>query len=905
MKSHVIQPFSGDVLTGKGQTLKYIEDPEQVRQTEALCDTLYQRCSELMSKPSTGPNLMVLLEFVQTALQDMKDGKDYIQETNDDPIYFFTTSPMNDLKAPIAGSETARDDGELLEYTSRQLPVYLMVQHGLDVHRKIRDFRERIDPTDTEAFDTAKESLKRTLDEYEKTALRLLHDVESPSHAKVRDRILQKDSWNVDILGVRGYNGSILPLIRDYKEGLSLGIDPALLPQYSLMKRAYGQLDEAVAALRGKNEDGRYNEMLESADNFKTAFQSLMANEDPSKSEELMEGVCRAMNELFDNAGDTFKAHKNNLTLEEMNAITLLRSTDQKYLESKSSFNTFRHITETVEKHYEKRRQLKEAAPGSLLRERQKALSGQAFQDDRWITSTRQKQNVANLHYLEMNWFYFRKHKNSIEANTYDNAFQDKHLFTEKFGAFYPRLVLRFPDLANPDVKDKVSVLSSAAGHYIDTLEEIVRKASENLIETRHFVKNGKLLTDRKAIGELMDPDNSKNPLYAYWQYIKDAREDLKKAASVEEVQETTRHLTESFQKAQEHHRTYGDPDAAAAIKVQMDDALGELKLFAGPSDYGKYFTRRVEALGTNCREEQEAIKACERLFYYCQHLHDPRNRKHMPIEDDDVPKLQKMADIALDLSRTVNALQEHKVKNGRQYYLPTAIDPNGEKINSFLETYNSLSPVARDYLGNFMRERDAAASTALDDIEDPFKNNYIGEDDLRLVSEENIDRFRKLALEAADAKSRFFDHQEFLDYRAALQAVSDYAETVKNNPGSTEVNLHMAELMRNAGQAAQTYLSEKGEGKRSSEVGNIRYNNAYAAFYLTSPKEATQMAQEAKNLHVSAERAKGRQAREHLSLEALMKEEFGNLDRTYKKSAHGQGYEKVAPAPEKKGKKK
>ena len=110
---------------------------------------------------------------------------------------------------------------------------------------------------------------------------------------------------------------------------------------------------------------------------------------------------------------------------------------------------------------------------------------------------------------------------------------------------------------------------------------------------------------------------------------------------------------------------------------------------------------------------------------------------------------------------------------------------------------------------------------------------------------------------------------------------------------------------MRNAGQAAQTYLSEKGEGKRSSEVGNIRYNNAYAAFYLTSPKEATQMAQDAKNLHISAERTKGKQAREHLSLEALMKEEFGNLDRTYKKSAHGQGYEKVAPAPEKKGKKK
>ena len=36
-----------------------------------------------------------------------------------------------------------------------------------------------------------------------------------------------------------------------------------------------------------------------------------------------------------------------------------------------------------------------------------------------------------------------------------------------------------------------------------------------------------------------------------------------------------------------------------------------------------------------------------------------------------------------------------------------------------------------------------------------------------------------------------------------------------------------------------------------------------------------------------------------------LRQEEFGNLDRTYKKSANGQGYEKVKPTPEKHGKKK
>ena len=36
-----------------------------------------------------------------------------------------------------------------------------MVQDGLDVHRKIRDFRERIDPTDRDAFEIARKSLER------------------------------------------------------------------------------------------------------------------------------------------------------------------------------------------------------------------------------------------------------------------------------------------------------------------------------------------------------------------------------------------------------------------------------------------------------------------------------------------------------------------------------------------------------------------------------------------------------------------------------------------------------------------------------------------------------------------------------------------------------------------------
>ena len=40
-----------------------------------------------------------------------------------------------------------------------------MVQDGLDVHRKIRDFRERIDPTDRDAFEIARQSLEKTLDD--------------------------------------------------------------------------------------------------------------------------------------------------------------------------------------------------------------------------------------------------------------------------------------------------------------------------------------------------------------------------------------------------------------------------------------------------------------------------------------------------------------------------------------------------------------------------------------------------------------------------------------------------------------------------------------------------------------------------------------------------------------------
>lgn len=83
---------------------------------------------------------------------------------------------------------------------------------------------------------------------------------------------------------------------------------------------------------------------------------------------------------------------------------------------------------------------------------------------------------------------------------------------------------------------------------------------------------------------------------------------------------------------------------------------------------------------------------------------------------------------------------------------------------------------------------------------------------------------------------------------------LSRYAEEFNKNPGSTEKMFHMVELMRAAGRAAEGYL--------------------------TAPKEATTLAQEAQNLHVSA-------------------------DRTYKKTADNQGHEKVQPAPEKKGKKK
>ena len=906
-----LPPHCADSLTKKGSKLIYIEDDAEISKADALCKTIIKRCAELKTKPSTGPNTTALLDYIQGSLEDMMDGRDVSQERSDDPLYLYAGHTMTDLNPPVAGSENAEAGVELMEMATYRFPLNRMLQYGLDVHRKIRDFRERIDPTDQEACDTAKESLRRTLDEYEEVTLRLLRDTDSPSHAKERDLILQQNTWKLDILGDRGFRHTILPLIRDYKEGLSLGIDPALLPQYALMKQAVRQLDEPVKTLRKENKDGRYNKVLKSAEQFRTAFQSLMTNKDPARTEKLMEGVCSAMNELYDSAGEVFKAHKKELTDNLINAITGLRGTDLKYLEGKSAFNTFRHITKTVEDHYEKRHQLENAPRTSYLREKRSILSGLALQDDKWVSSDRQDHTMANLLYLDKK-YYGQKHEQSIEGGVYDSVFRDEHLFKEDFSFYYPRLANRFPDLANPDIgdKDKVSVLRSAAGHYLDILEEIVRRTSEKMIETRHFVINGKLLTDKKKIAELVAPDNaSNNPLYPYWEYIKDARAGLKNAESIQEIGETTRNLTDSFKFIQKHQLTHGDPDIAAAIKVQMDHDVGELKIFAGPPDYDEFFRRRVKAIGTHCREENQAREAVQRLCDLTRNWLDPASRKDIPLTEEDLPKVRAMADIAAKLKQAVEQQNGNTVNIGNRNYfhtaidLPTEEDPNG-KIGRFLENYNSLSPQMKTYCGNSFREADERRSMQAENV-DPIKNHYFGEDELRLVSPENVDRFCKLFMEANEARSRLFDHQEFRNYRDSLQAVYDYAETVKQNPGSTAVIFHMAQLMRNAGSAAEAYLLEKGVGKRSSETGNIRYNNAYAALYLTAPEQATGLAQAAKNLHVSADRTKDRQKREYLSLESLMREEFGRLDRTYKKSENGPGYEKVQPAPEKRGKKK
>ena len=897
-----IKPHSGDILTGNGKRIQNIEDPDQIRKIDALVNNLDQRCAELKAKPSTGPNFTVLLDFVQNAIRDMKAGKDFYQELNDDPIFHFTMGAMNDLNSPAPGKEDTNFKRELLEASSDNFPFYLMTQHGLDVHRKIRDFRERIDPTDKETSDAARESLGKTLDEYEKTTLDLLRKAEEPSYGGNRRRILRGGAADADILGNRGYNFTILPLIRDYKEGLAAGMDPALLPQYSLMKRARGQLDNALATLRSNNADGRYNEVLVSARQFDIAFSNLRTSTDPAKSEERMKAVCRAMNELFDKAGAAFQAHRNELTENEKNAVTLLRGTDQLYLESHVTFNTFRHITDTVEQYYEKRHQLEDAAPNSDLRERQNELSGQALQEDQQITAARQRQRAVFARYNDDEVIYGNIRNTSITGGVYDGAIQDGRLFTADYKKYYPRLVRRFPDLANPGItnKDKISVLRSAAGQYVDVLEETVRKTAENLIATRHFVKNGKLLTDETKIAKLMDPGNAENPLFLYWQYIKEARAGLKNAESVKDIQKTARQLTDNFETIQKHNRIKGDPDIAAAIKVQLDDAVCEAKVFAGLSDYSGYFKSRVEAIGNNCREIGQSKDLVFRLYF----LLDGEDKNKIRMSENDKQKWAEMVDLASQMAASQSELSKNPITIGDRQYLPTAIDPDGSKVKDFIKAFNALSPEAQDFCGNLMREADVNKSLQ-PDRDEPFKNNFIGEDDLRLASKENVDRFCKLALEANEARSIFFDHQEFKDYRESLQAVSRYAEEFNKNPGSTEKMFHMVELMRTAGRAAEGYLTAKGEGKRSSEVGNIRYNNAYAAFYLTAPKEATTLAQEAQNLHVSADRTKDKQKREHLSLEALMREEFGKLDRTYKKTANNQGYEKVHPAPEKKGKNK
>ena len=895
-----IKPHSGDDLTRNGQRIQNIEDPAMIGKLDAFFEKLNQRCAELKSKPSTGPSFSVLLDFVQTAIRDMKDGKDFYQELHDDPVLNFTTSAMNDLLSPRPNAQNPDLDRELLEAASDRFPFYLMTQHALDVHRKIRDFRERIDPTDQAASEAARESLKKTLDEYEETTLQILQRAESPLYESSRKRVIQPGSEANDILGARGYNFTILPLLQDYKEGLSVGVDPALLPQYSLMKRARGQLDNALATLRRQNADGRYNEVLVSARQFDIAFSNLRANADPAKNEEQMKAVCSAMNELFDKAGAAFQAHKNDLTPEETIAITNLRGTDQSYLQSHDTFNTFRHITGTVEQYYEDRHQLESAAPNSDLRERRTDLSRMALREDQEITSARQKQRAAFARYNDEKTFYNFDHDNSITGGIYGSAFQDKYLFTKDYEKYFPRLVRRFPDLANPEAADKVSVLRSAAGQYVDVLEETVRKTAENLIATRHFVKNGKLLTDKKEIAALMDPGNARNPLFLYWQYIKEARAGLKDAESVKDIQKTARQLTDNFETIQKHHQIKGDPDIAAAIKARLDHSVNECKVFAGPSDYAKYFRNRVEAIGKYCREKTQSLETVHRLQALL--VGDGSDNLHLSTEDRQ--KWDAMAGIVNELNASAAVKMENLITIGDRQYLSTALDPDGSKVELFLKNFDALSPDTKYLIGDAIRQIDAKKSVD-PAIDDRFKNNYTGEDDLRLASAENVDRFCKLALEANEAKSFLFDHQEFKDYRASLQAVSSYAEELNTAPNSTEKMFHMAELMRAAGRAAEAYLTAKGEGKRSSEVGNIRYNNAYAAFYLTAPKEATTLAQEAENLHVSAARAKDKQTREHLSLETLMREEFGKLDRTYKKQADGQGYEKVRPAPEKKGMKK
>ena len=887
-EDYKLQPYTGDTLTKVGQFNKVITTEDTKKKLDKICEKFYQCCSELKLKSSTGPTFTAVLDIAQYAIMDMMNGRNFMEEMVNDPILAFAYTALTNLKSPAAGQENTVREREEMEYYSDRYPLYLMVQYSLDVHRKIRDFRDRIDPTDHETSEKVKASLLKTLEDYEKTTLSLLEKTRDNAFKDDLRRTFQANTWNLDVLGARGYQALILERIRSYKEALQNGIDPALLPQYSMMKKASVQVKDAVNLLSKNNADKRYNEVIEIAGTFSKAFENLRSNKDSAKSEQLMKAVCEIMNELSEAAGKVFK---DDLPENQREAIRGLRTSDQSDLVR--SFVPFSYIGKTVNQYYKVLHNRKELPKrGDIEKQRKrdqlKDISGNVLKDEQYFTSERRKKRAAFGRYNDMATYFKRKHEYSITGGIYDGAFKHESLFTPDFKKYFPRLVRRFPDLANPEVTDRVSALRPAAAQYVDILEEIVRKASDKLIATRHFVRNGKLLTDKTEIARLMERNGEQNPLRSYWFNIDQARAGLKDAQSVEDIQEIVRNLSNNFRDLQDDNRTKKDPDAAAAMKVALDDAVGEFKAFAGLSDYSSYFRNRVEVIGKYCRERDESLSAVDRLVSLFQVPGNQGNGNQYPLGAGDDQKMRELAQLATELKTSCQQLSQDEIEIGGRHYLPGPIDPDGRKVSHFLNVYDSLSPVLRDFFGNKMRELDMKASHD-ENTTDSIRNSFTNEGDLCLVSAENVERFCKLAREAGDATSFLFDHQVFVDYRNSLQAVSAYAATLKEAPLSTERMLHMAELMREAGRCAQTYLLAKGDNKRSTKVGNIRYNNAYAALYLTDPKEATRLAQKAKNLYVKADRTKDRREREHYSIEALMREEFGNLDRIYRNPAAGQ----------------
>ena len=883
--------YSYDPSAGTGVETHYLEEPELVREADDALAALISRCREAKNKTTAGPSLTALLNLTESIAAGMQQEQDVLKEMTEDPLYSFALNSVFHLVSPNPGAKNRSRTQGNIDLAAEQLPVYRMAEYGLDVRRKIRNFRDMINPLNPEDVETAKKDLRKTLDEYEAFANNLVENasLNDPLMKNLWKHVLPNGEQQNAILGENGYAATILPVIRAYKEGLDAGVDPALLPQYYQMKQALAQMDDAGKTLQGANAAGRYDKLLNASDAFRSAFRNLQDNNDPSTAPEKMQQLSAAMDLLSAEADAVLTAEKGNLSPAEKNALQSFRALNQGKISPDAPIQTFTNITAGVNSYYEKVTALRNAGKNSQERFLRENASQKALNDEQYLARTKAEKRAEFFRYNDR-FLYNRKHPQVIPGGIFNGAFTDPRLFSKEYGRLYPRLARRFPELANPELakpeneKQAASVFRDMAGQYLATMKDVLTDAGESLIRTRHFVKEGSLITDQAKIREMMKPESKDNPLYRYWQHWRAAEEQIKAASSPGEIKTAMETFNHYMSVEKNYDKKSGQADCAAAVETALDKWNGDLRAFAGPSDYALYFRDRLEVMGKHVIDSKEFSEALTRLCSMTTNLRDDGLKKKHLLPEQDIQAMNEMGEIFGQLANAANAMEAEEIQDGRHHYLPSSPDPDGTMVKKLLSAFDSLSPEAKDRFGTELLMRDHQISLNPND-KDTLKNKYFKEDKLKLASPENVDRFCKLALEAENAKSYFWDNREFTAYLTALQQVANHANTLRNNPNDTNARLDMAELMEAAGARAKDYLTAKGNKKRSMDYGNIRYNNAFAALYLTDPANAVEMAKNAKNLHISASQARDKKAREHLSLETLMQEEFGSLDRKYEKT--------------------